>query len=137
MITYDSINIGDELPVLHTKKISRTTLALFAGASGDHNPIHIDIDFAKQCGLDDVFAQGMLSMAYLTRLLTGWVPQQSIKDLSVRFTSITELYAEITCSGSVKEKYQKEGKNILSVLIEAKDQNGDIKIVGSAEIEIA
>jgi len=137
MIAFDSISIGDELPVLQTKKISRTTLALFAGASGDHNPIHIDIDFAKKCGMDDVFAQGMLSMAYLGRLITGWVPQQAIKDLSVRFTSITQLYAEITCSGRVEEKYQKDGKNILTIFIEAKDQNGDIKIVGSAEIEIA
>jgi acyl dehydratase len=55
--------------------ISRATLALFAGASGDHNPIHIDLDVARSAGLDDVFAHGMLSMAYLGRLLTGWVPQ--------------------------------------------------------------
>lgn len=136
MITFDSISIGDELPLLRTKKITRTTLALFAGASGDHNPMHIDIDFAKQCGLDDVFAQGMLSMAYLGRLITGWVPQQAIKDLSVRFTSITQLYAEITCQGRVEGKYQKDGKNILTIFIEAKDQNGDVKITGNAEIEL-
>lgn len=137
MITFDSISIGDELPLLRTKKITRTTLALFAGASGDHNPMHIDIDFAKQCGLDDVFAQGMLSMAYLGRLITGWVPQQAIKDLSVRFTSITQLYAEITCQGRVEGKYQKDGKNMLTIFIEAKDQNGDVKITGNAEIELA
>ena len=41
----------------------RATLALFAGASGDHNPIHIDLDVARSAGLDDVFAHGMLSMA--------------------------------------------------------------------------
>ncbi len=65
------------LPPLIVDQISRTTLALFAGASGDHNPIHIDLDVARSAGLDDVFAQGMLSMAYLGRLLTDWVPRSA------------------------------------------------------------
>ncbi len=73
-LTFESVNVGDELPELTTRPISRTTLALFAGASGDHNPIHIDTDFARKAGMDDVFAHGMLSMAYLGRLLTGLVP---------------------------------------------------------------
>ena len=33
--------VGDELPAFVTDPISRTTLALFASASGDHNPVHI------------------------------------------------------------------------------------------------
>ena len=61
---------------------------------------------------------------------------KAIKDLSVRFTSITQLYAEITCQGRVEGKYQKDGKNILTIFIEAKDQNGDVKITGNAEIEL-
>ena len=68
-LSFDELNVGDHLPVLSTNKISRTTLALYAGASGDFNPIHIDIDFAKSAGLDDVFAHGMLSMAYFQRCL--------------------------------------------------------------------
>ena len=61
------LHVGDMLEPMTHDPISRTTLALFAGASGDHNPIHIDIDFAKSVGLDDVFAHGMLGMAYLGR----------------------------------------------------------------------
>ena len=71
------LHVGDMLEPMTHDPISRTTLALFAGASGDHNPIHIDIDFAKSVGLDDVFAHGMLGMAYLGRFLT------SIADLSL------------------------------------------------------
>ncbi|MGD9549587.1 MAG: MaoC/PaaZ C-terminal domain-containing protein, partial [Burkholderiaceae bacterium] len=55
------LQVGDEMPVLELPPITRTTLALFAGASGDHNPIHIDIDFARKAGMPDVFAHGMLS----------------------------------------------------------------------------
>ncbi|GAO70694.1 MaoC family dehydratase [Comamonas sp. E6] len=60
---YDEVQVGDALPALELSPISRTTLALFAGASGDHNPIHIDTDFARKAGMPDVFAHGMLGMA--------------------------------------------------------------------------
>jgi len=61
---FQTVTVGDAIPSYTTRPITRTTLALFAGASGDHNKIHIDTDFAKKAGLDDVFAQGMLPMAY-------------------------------------------------------------------------
>jgi acyl dehydratase len=77
--------VGTELPPLRLEPVSRSTLALFAGASGDHNPIHIDLDVAKSASLNDVIAHGMLSMAYLGRLLTNWVPRQRIRSYQVRF----------------------------------------------------
>jgi acyl dehydratase len=95
------IAVGTVLPPLAVPPISRTTLALFAGASGDHNPIHIDLDVARSAGLDDVFAHGMLSMAYLGRLLTGWVPQERIRSYRVRFAAITPVLAQPTCTGTV------------------------------------
>ena len=68
-ISFDELNVGDTLPPLALAPINRTTLALFAGASGDHNAVHIDIDYARRAGMPDVFAHGMLSMAYLGRFL--------------------------------------------------------------------
>ncbi|MBL0709507.1 MAG: MaoC family dehydratase [Colwellia sp.] len=137
MITFDDINIGDCLPVLSTEKISRTTLALYAGASGDYNPIHIDIDFAKSAGMDDVFAHGMLSMAYLGRLLTHWVDQRSIQKIDVRFTAITPLFAQIICTGVVQKKQLIDEQEVIEVLVEAKDFNsGEIKISGIAIINL-
>lgn len=96
-----TLTVGTELPPLELPPISRTTLALFAGASGDHNPIHIDIDAAHDAGFDDVFAHGMLGMAQLGRLLTGWVPQQRIRSFHVRFAAITPVNATPTCIGKV------------------------------------
>ncbi|MFC8045322.1 MaoC/PaaZ C-terminal domain-containing protein [Nocardia sp. NPDC057353] len=81
------------VPPLKVGTITRTTLALFAGASGDHNPIHIDIDSARASGMDDVFAHGMLSMAYLGRALTDVVPQSRLVELATRFTAITPVLA--------------------------------------------
>src|ERR1700720_167590 len=86
--TADFLEVG-KVVTLAMDTITRAQLALYAGASGDHNPIHIDIDFAKQAGMPDVFAHGMLSMAYLGRLLSNWVPQEAIRSFAVRFVAIT------------------------------------------------
>ena len=96
-----SLAVGDELPPLTVEPITRSTLALFAGASGDHNPIHIDLDVARGAGLDDVFAHGMLSMAYLARLLTDRFPAERIRSYRVRFAAITPVHGQPTCTGRV------------------------------------
>ncbi len=132
--SFESLNVGDAIPTLTTAPVSRTTLALFAGASGDTNPIHIDIDFAKKAGLDDVIAHGMLIMAYAGRALTDWIPQSSLKSFGVRFTSITNVGDVITCTGAVVEK-DDESKRI-RVEIQAAGQDGDVKLAGDAVLEV-
>ncbi len=133
-ICLDEIRVGDELPSLSKPPISRTTLGLFAGASNDHNPIHIDIDFARQCGMDDVFAQGMLGMAYLGQMLTNWVPQKALRSYGVRFAAITHLGDEITCTGTVIEAFEQDGGKRLRLEIAAANQHDEVKLVGQAVI---
>ena len=128
------MSVGDTIPTLTTAPISRTTLALFAGASGDHNPIHIDIDFAKEAGMDDVFAHGMLVMAYVGRALTNWIPQSSLKNFGVRFTSITNLGDAITCTGMIVEK--DDSAKRIRVELQAASQDGDVKLAGDATFEL-
>jgi len=93
--------VGAELPPVSIEPISRRTLALFAGASGDHMPVHIDLDAARARGRDEVFAHGMLSMAYLGRILTNWVPQERVRSYKARFVAITPLYGQPTATGRV------------------------------------
>ena len=108
--TYDSLKVGDEIPAMISPPVSRHTLALYCGASGDHNPIHVDIDFAKSSGLDDVIAHGMLSAGYLGRMLTNWVPQSAIRNWKNRFTAMTLIGDSVTCSGKIVEKFEKDGE---------------------------
>ncbi len=135
-ITFDSIQVDDQFPILTKSPITRTTLALFAGASNDHNAVHIDIDFAKEAGMDDVFAHGMLSMAYLGQLLTDHVPASNIRSFDVRFIALTHVGDEITCAGKVVEKYSENNKNFLKLLLEAKDQKNEVKLSGGAVLEL-
>lgn len=95
------ITVGMALPPLRIEPISRKTLALFAGASGDHQPSHLDIDAARAKGREDVIAHGMLVMAYLGRMLTDLVPQDKIRSYKARFVAITPVHAQPTCTGKV------------------------------------
>ncbi|MBL6751800.1 MAG: MaoC family dehydratase [Nevskia sp.] len=133
-LSYDSITVGQTLPPLKLPPVSRTTLALYCGASGDHNPIHVDIDFARKARMPDVFAHGMLSMAWLGRLLTGWVPQKQLRQFSVRFTGITYVGNVITCTGKVVDKFERNGERLVKVEVQSANQYGDVKILGDALI---
>ncbi|MCO8250614.1 MaoC family dehydratase [Comamonas thiooxydans] len=131
---YDKVQVGDALPALELSPISRTTLALFAGASGDHNPIHIDTDFARKAGMPDVFAHGMLGMAWLGRLLTNWAPQYRLRRFDVRFQGITHLANAISCTGRVVEK--RDADRSVRVEVQSSNQHGQTKIAGDAWISL-
>ena len=133
---FDALQVGDALPQLALPPLSRTTLALYAGASNDHNPIHIDLDFARKAGMPDVFAHGMLSMAWLGRLLTQWADQRQLRSFGVRFVDITHLANEITCSGRIVEKFVAEGERRVKVQRQTADQHGATKIVGEAVVAL-
>ncbi|MAD84719.1 MAG: dehydratase [Deltaproteobacteria bacterium] len=110
---FDSLNVGDEIPALTTPLVSRHILALYCGASGDHNPIHVDLDFAKSSGLDDVIAHGMLSAGYLAQMLTNWIPQSALRSFKNRFTAMTQIGDTVTCSGKIVEKFEKDGEKFV------------------------
>ncbi|HEF4762074.1 TPA: MaoC family dehydratase [Pseudomonas putida] len=135
-IQWSDVQVGFELPSLTLPAINRTTLALYAGASGDHNQVHIDLDFARKARQPDVFAHGMLSVAYLGRLLTAWVPQQQIRSLAVRFTGITQLGHIPVCHGRVIERFEVDGERRVRLAIRCINQYGDEKLVGEATVAL-
>lgn len=134
MTSTQQIEIGTELPALKIGMISRTTLALFAGASGDHNPMHIDIDVAKSAGLDDVFVHGMLSMGYLGRLLSDWVPQQRIRAYRVRFAAITPALGQPTATGKVVSIDVVDGERRATLELAVTLADGTVTLTGDAVV---
>lgn len=135
-LKFDSIQVGDSLPSFETPPISRLSLALYCGASGDHNPIHVDSDFAKASGMPDVLAHGMLSMAWLARVLTNWAPQTALRDYSVRFSAITNVGERITCGGKVVEKLERNGEFCVRVELSTTNRDGQMKLTGEAVIAL-
>lgn len=133
-ITPQSAQVGDMLPPVVFGPITRAKLALYAGASGDHNPIHIDLDFAKTAGFDDVFVHGMLSMAQLGRVATDWAGAERLCGLSSRFTAITPVAATVTCEGRVAACFEQDGIPMLRIALTATLENGPQTLRGEALI---
>ncbi len=129
-------SVGDRIVHKEFPPITRHRLALYCGASGDHNPIHVDIDFAKQAGFPDVFAHGMLVMGYLGQALTDAVSPSRIRSFSTRFAAITQLGAALTCEGTVTELIEQGGEKRAKLALTTKDQTGEIKLAGEAVIAL-
>jgi acyl dehydratase len=131
-----SFEVGSVLPELIVGPLSRATLALYAGASGDHVPLHIDVDAARRAGMPDVFGHGMLSAAWLGRLLTNWVDQNRIRSIELRFIGILHLHNQPHCSGRVVEQIELDGERAVRVEIKLSNQYGEAKVLGDAIIAI-
>lgn len=128
--------IGERIVHKSFPPITRHTLALYCGASGDHNPIHVDIDFAKNAGFPDVFSHGMLVMAYLGQALTDAIEPRRIRSFATRFAAITQLGARLTCEGHVVELLEQDGESRARLALTTKDENGEIKLAGEAIIAL-
>jgi acyl dehydratase len=104
----------------------------YAGASGDFNPIHIDVEFAKSVGLPQNILHGLYSMAQVARACTnaaGGDPR-SLRRLSVQFRGMGLPEQEIVVTGEVKEE---DGER---VLVAAEAVQGDNRIIRKAEAEL-
>ena len=134
--SYADVSVGDTLPSLNKSAIDRVQLALYAGASGDHNAIHLDDDKAKSGGLPGVIAHGMLSMAFLGELVGNWVPQSQIREFGGRFANIVKPGDVVTCGGTIKAKDVVDGENRVEVEIHAKTATGDKAIIGKAVVAL-
>ena len=131
---FDQVKVGDPIKPIVLPPISRHQLALYCGGSGDHNPIHVDLDFAKKFGFKDVFAHGMLSMGFLGRLVTSYAPRDRIRKLGTRFTSITWPGDVITLSGKVTGKREEGGEKLIDLEVKCTNQNGQDTLQGHATV---
>ena len=133
----DRLKAGDRLPEHVQGPITRTTLALFAGASNDYVRLHIDTDYARSAGMDDVFAHGMMSMAYLAQAVGRWSPPERLRRWSARFTAITPLYATVHCRGEVVEIFEEAGERLARLKIGAWTDRDLQTLDGEAVVALA
>lgn len=135
-IVSSDFETGDTLPELQFGPISRATLALYAGASGDHNPVHIDFDFAKKAGLPDVFTHGMLSFGVLSRVVTEWAGGERLRSFGARFVSITKVHDLLSCGGTVTECFEVNGERRARIEVIAVTQDGRQTLLAEAVVAL-
>jgi acyl dehydratase len=85
-VRYDEVETGQQIPAADYP-VRRANLVMYAGASGDFNPIHWNERFATAVGLPNVIAHGMFTMAEAARVVTDWVGDPgAVEEYGVRFT---------------------------------------------------
>ena len=127
-LTYDDVQVGDTAPAIE-HELTRTDLVMYAGASGDFNPMHTDEVAAKAAGLPSVFGHGMFSAGLLATAITNYVGVGNLASYRMRFTKQTwpgEVLATIV---SVIEKRPGNEVVLECVLV---NQAGEAKLQAEA-----
>ncbi len=103
VIDWDTVAAGDELPTLVQTATLATSVA-YAGASGDLNPLHYDLDVASGISpTGGIIAHGMYSMGLASRLVTAWAGgPDHVVGIDTRFSRPWPLGEQATVGGSVR-----------------------------------
>ena len=128
---------GDKLPEL-TKHITQKHIDLYAEASKDFNPIHIDPEYAKKTALGGTIAHGMLSLSYISELMCSifnesWLSNGS---LDVRFKTPARPGDTITINGSIKKIEKQDTGTLIRCDILCSNQNNETIVTGETEVRL-
>lgn len=133
---YEDLKVGDAVSPLVKEPVQKVQLLKYAGASGDYNLIHTDVETAREVGLGDVIAHGMLSMGFLGQFLTDLAGAEGVARLKVRFAAMVRLGDIITCRGVVKQVTPENDRGLVLLEVWAENQKGEKVTTGEAEVWI-
>ncbi len=131
------IQIGFNLPEMK-KKILQEEINLYAEASRDFNPIHINEEFAKSTPLGGTIAHGMLILAYVSQMMTNFFGKDWLVGgrLNVRFKAPARPGDIITVQGKIEKIQNEEEQAIINCDVLCSNQNGETVITGEATVRI-
>ena len=130
-LRFDAVKAGDEAPV-RSHKLTRSDLVMYAGASGDFNPMHTDEVAAKAAGLPSVFGHGMFTMGFLGTALTDYVGVGNLRSYQVRFTKQTWPDEELSTRIIVKGTREEGGDKLVDLECAVANADGEVKVSGEA-----
>ena len=129
----NELNKGDTYSETVVENLKRTQIVMYAGASGDYNPVHTDEPFATEvAGYPSVFAHGMLTMGMTGRMLTNYVGDGRLTEFSVRFTSQVFPGDTLTATAVVEEV----SDNVVKLSVETLNQDGVAVARGQAQARV-
>ena len=127
---YEDIEVGEEITPL-VKQPTTRQLVVWAGASGDYNPIHYDKDHAQSRGLGGVIVHGQLVYSFLGQLMTDWAGEGgNLRRLNCSYRGMNFPGEEITCRGKVTRKYVENGEQLVECNVWAENAQGDKTVLG-------
>lgn len=111
--------------------VSAVDLALFAAASGDHNPLHLDADVARAAGFERPVVHGMFTMACVARLFTQHFGAGCVLSLQTRFIGAALLGDRLEFSATLA----RVDGGVARYDLRARTNGGTELVSGSANIE--
>ena len=129
---YEDIAVDGEITPL-VKQPTTRQLVMWAGASGDYNPIHFDKDLAQSRGLPGIIVHGQLVCSFLGQLITDWIGEQgSLRKLTCSYKGMNFPGETLTCKGKVTKKYVDAGEHHVECHIWAENSKGEKTVSGMA-----
>ena len=121
------------------RTVTQDRVTAYAHASGDHNPIHLDEDFAASTRFGRRIAHGMLSLAFVWEMMSLNYPSTWHKGGTVktRFTSPVVPSEEVAVSGTVKRLRTIGGNQMVECEVAVTRPNGEKALTGSATVLLA
>ena len=136
-LSANSLKIGDTHEEIVVEDLTRTQLVMYAGASGDYNPLHTDEIYTTQiAGYPTVFAHGMLTMGLTGKMLTNYVGDGRLTKFGVRFTSQVWPGDTLTATATVREIRINEDATLVDLEIKTLNQKKETVVSGYATARI-
>ena len=131
------LKVGDTREEVVIDNLTRTQLVMYAGASGDYNPVHTDEVFAtKVAGYPTVFAHGMLSMGATARMLTNWVGDGRLTKYGVRFVAQVWPGDTLSARATVEALRHEDGEHFADLKVVTTNQSGQEVVSGYASARL-
>ena len=129
---FDDVAEGDAAPEF-SHELTRTDLVMYAGASGDFNPMHTDEVAAQAAGLPSVFGHGMFTAGLLGKALTDYVGVGNLRNYKIRFTKQTWPGEMLTTHVAVaREVRRRASEHRVDLECSVTNQDGEAKLTGDA-----
>lgn len=136
-LSASKLKVGDTHEEVVIDNLTRTQLVMYAGTSGDYNPLHSDEVYTTQvAGYPSVFAHGMLSMGLTGKMLTNYVGDGRLIKFGVRFTNQVWPGDTLTAKSVVEAVREEGGKHYVDLKLETVNQDGKPVVTGTATARI-
>ncbi|SES25124.1 MaoC family dehydratase [Psychrobacillus sp. OK032] len=117
-----------------SRTVTETDIVMFAGISGDYNPVHVDKEFAGGTRFGQQIAHGLLTTSFLSRLLGMELPGQGSVYLeqSLKFKKPVFIGDTVTVSAEILDIDQKRG--IIHLETICRKQDDTVVLTGEAKM---
>ena len=129
----NDLEVGDARTLVVIDNLTRTQIVMYAGASGDYNPLHSDEMYTTQsAGYPSVFAHGMLSMGATGRVLTDWFGPDRLLRYAVRFVNQVWPGDTLTATATVEAIREDDDGPVVDLAVSTVNQDGKPVVTGTA-----